>query len=87
MTRSTLDEIPGLGPARRAALLKRFGSLKAMRQASAAEVAEVPGIGPKLAAQILAALQAAGSGAPAAVNLTTGEVLGDDWPVPGSSSK
>jgi excinuclease ABC subunit C len=49
---SPLDEIPGVGPARKKALLKRFGSLTRVRAASEAELAEVKGIGPDLARAI-----------------------------------
>ena len=45
---STLDEIPGVGPARRTALLKHFKSLRAIREASLEELLEVV---PKNAAQ------------------------------------
>ena len=45
-TASALDGIPGLGPSRRAALLKKFGSVKAISAASADEIASVSGIGP-----------------------------------------
>jgi excinuclease ABC subunit C len=41
---SELDAIPGIGPARRKALLKRFGSLEAIRQASLEELVAVPGM-------------------------------------------
>lgn len=54
---SALDEVPGLGPSRRAALLKAFGSVKAVSSASPEEIAAaVPGIGPKLAETVVAAL-------------------------------
>ena len=55
-TASVLDDVPGLGPARRAALLKHFGSVRKLRAASIEEIAAVPGIGPKLAATITVAL-------------------------------
>jgi excinuclease ABC subunit C len=58
-TVSALDDVPGLGPARRSALLKAFGSVKALSGARAEEIAAVPGIGPKLAETVLAALHAA----------------------------
>ncbi len=58
MTRSELDSIPGLGPARQRALLQTFGSVKAMRSATADELSQVDGIGPVLAETIVAALQA-----------------------------
>ena len=61
MMASVLDEIPGLGPAKRDALRKHFGSVKKMRAASVEELTEVPGVGPVLAATIHEAL--AGSGA------------------------
>lgn len=41
---STLDEIEGIGPKRRQALLRKFGSLEAIRQASLEELASVPGM-------------------------------------------
>jgi excinuclease ABC subunit C len=49
---SGLDEIRGVGSARKKALVKRFGSVSELRRASAEEIAAVPGIGPKLAASI-----------------------------------
>jgi excinuclease ABC subunit C len=61
-TASALDDVPGLGPARRATLLKHFGSVRKLRAASVEEIAAVPGIGPKLAATISAALGSAGPG-------------------------
>jgi excinuclease ABC subunit C len=74
MTTSALDGIPGLGETRRKALLRQFGSLKRLRAASADEIAEVPGIGPRTADSIVAALHRDEPPAPA-VNVTTGEVL------------
>ena len=53
---SALDDVAGLGPARRAALLRAFGSVRALRGASAEQIAEVPGIGPSLAQAISRAL-------------------------------
>ncbi len=49
---SGLDEIRGVGGARKKALLRRFGSLSEMRRASTDEIAAVQGIGPKLAVSI-----------------------------------
>jgi excinuclease ABC subunit C len=54
---SPLDEIPGVGPARKKALLRRFGSLLRLRQATEEEIAGTPGIGPELAKAIVAHLQ------------------------------
>jgi excinuclease ABC subunit C len=47
ISESLLDEFPGIGANRKAALLKHFGSLQRLRQASAKEIAEVPGFGKK----------------------------------------
>ncbi|WP_214107347.1 excinuclease ABC subunit UvrC [Acrocarpospora catenulata] len=54
---SALDEVPGLGPARRQALLRHFGSVKRLSDATAEEICEVPGIGPATAEAIVAALR------------------------------
>jgi excinuclease ABC subunit C len=56
--RSKFDDLPGVGPRRRAALLRVFGSLKRVREAPLEQVAAVPGIGPNLAARIKAQLEA-----------------------------
>ena len=73
MVESILDEVPGLGEARKKALLRQFGSLKRLRAASLAELESVPGIGPTVAQAVLDAL-AASAPAPA-VNTATGEIL------------
>jgi excinuclease ABC subunit C len=54
---SELSEIRGVGPARRKALLKHFGSVRAVRAASAAEIAAVPGVSPGLAQAVAAHLR------------------------------
>ncbi|GAB2544031.1 excinuclease ABC subunit UvrC [Brachybacterium huguangmaarense] len=74
MHESALDEIPGLGPARRRALLDRFTTVRAIREASVEELQGVSGIGPSLAEQISAALQSDAPGP--AVDPSTGEILG-----------
>jgi excinuclease ABC subunit C len=56
MTASALDNVPGLGETRRKALLRHFGSLKRLGQATPEEITEVPGIGRRSADAILAAL-------------------------------
>jgi len=56
MTVSALDDVPGLGPARRKALLATFGSVKKLRAATAEEIATVPGIGDATARAVVAAL-------------------------------
>lgn len=54
MTRSALDKIPGLGPAKQGALLKHFKSVARIKRASVADLCEVPGIGPAIAQAIQA---------------------------------
>jgi excinuclease ABC subunit C len=60
---SPLDEVPGVGPARKKALLRRFGSLARLRAATEEEVAGTPGIGPELARTVVEHLHGAGTGA------------------------
>jgi excinuclease ABC subunit C len=55
--RSKFDAMPGIGPRRRGALLRVFGSMKRVREAPVEQVAAVPGIGPALAAKIKAHLE------------------------------
>ena len=55
--RSQLEQIPGLGPKRAALLLRHFGSLDAVRKASAADLATLPGISQHLAEQTRQALR------------------------------
>ncbi|HEX9552613.1 MAG TPA: excinuclease ABC subunit UvrC, partial [Streptosporangiaceae bacterium] len=57
---SQLDGLPGLGPARKAALLKHFGSVRKLREASAEQIAEVEGFGSRLAEMVSVALQTEG---------------------------
>lgn len=52
MRASVLDNVPGLGPARRTELVKHFGSVKQIRKASIDQLQEVAGVGPKLAETI-----------------------------------
>lgn len=52
MTKSKLDEISGIGDKKRMALLKKFGSVKKIKQATVEEIAEVKGINVKLAEKI-----------------------------------
>ncbi|MFD1150411.1 excinuclease ABC subunit UvrC [Saccharothrix hoggarensis] len=66
MTTSALDDVPGLGQTRKAALLKHFGSLKKLREASIEEISVVPGVGRRTAEAVLATLGAAGTGGPSA---------------------
>jgi excinuclease ABC subunit C len=59
MTRSALDQLPGIGPARRKALLRHFGSTSRVKQATPEEISGVPGIGPALAFRIYEQLRSA----------------------------
>ena len=54
---SVLDEIPGIGPKRKKELIKHFGTVKKIRQATLGELQEVPGISAKLAAEIYQYMQ------------------------------
>jgi excinuclease ABC subunit C len=54
MIDSTLDDVPGIGPTRKKALLRRFGSLKRIRSASPAELGET--LPKAVAADLFAAL-------------------------------
>jgi excinuclease ABC subunit C len=73
MTSSALDGIAGLGPTRRQALMKAFGSVKKIRAATVDEVAKVPGIGRATAESIVS--QLAESKPAQGVNMATGEIL------------
>ncbi len=52
LTDSVLDELPGVGPARRRAILRHFGSVDAFLAASRGEVEAVPGLPPKVAREV-----------------------------------
>ena len=54
---SILDAVPGVGPKRRQLLLKRFGSLEALRMASVEELSAVPGISVEVAESLKSHLQ------------------------------
>jgi excinuclease ABC subunit C len=75
MVESLLDDIPGLGEVRRKTLVKHFGSLKRLRAAEVAEIAQVPGIGPRTALAIKDAVDRdAGHTGRQTVNTATGEI-------------
>lgn len=74
MVDSLLDEVPGLGPVKKKALLAKFGSLKRIKTASIDDLTQVDGIGPKQAAQIIAVLNE-NDLTPAGFNAATGEII------------
>jgi len=85
MTTSALEQVPGLGEARRKALLRHFGSLRRLRAATVEEVQEVPGVGRRTAEAVVAALAPAtaghggGSGGPGSGG--SGGTGGSGWAV------
>lgn len=80
MLESLLDEISDLGPARRAALLDRYGSVAAIKRASVEDIAKTPGIGERLAHSIYNHLASVGAVDSAdsikSINMETGEIEG-----------
>ena len=58
ISESLLDEFPGIGTARKAALLKKFGSVQRLKLATLEQLAAVPGFGGKAAAELKAFLEA-----------------------------
>lgn len=56
MVASILDDVPGLGPKRKKLLLKTFGSVKKMREATLDEIAAVPGIPRQVAEDLYAVI-------------------------------
>ena len=71
MLESLLDGIPSLGEVRRRAILEHFGSVTALRKATTAQIAEIPGIGERTA-EIIVANLAPGT---QSVDMATGEIL------------
>src|SRR5438445_12148086 len=60
ISESVLDEFPNIGERRKAALLKKFGSVQRIRMAAVEQIAEVPGFGGKAAAELKAFLDEIG---------------------------
>lgn len=73
MLESLLDEISGLGEIRRKSLLSHFGSVSALRASTQQEIANVPGIGEKMAKTIFD--QLANRPVVTKVDVQTGEIL------------
>jgi excinuclease ABC subunit C len=61
ISESILDDFPGIGEQRKAALLKKFGSVQRLRVATLEQIAAVPGFGGKSAAELKAFLEARSS--------------------------
>jgi len=61
ISESILDEFPNIGERRKAALLKKFGSVQRIRIATVEQIAEVPGFGGKAAGELKAFLEARSS--------------------------
>ncbi|PRH78416.1 excinuclease ABC subunit C [Streptomyces solincola] len=80
-----LDAVPGLGDARKQALIKHFGSVKRLRQATVDQICEVPGFGRKTAEAVAVALARTAPSAPA-VNTATGEIIEEEAATPQESS-
>ncbi|WP_371800620.1 excinuclease ABC subunit UvrC [Streptomyces sp. NBC_01732] len=74
---SPLDAVAGLGETRKQALIKHFGSVKQLKQATIDEICEVPGIGRRTAESVAVALASAAPATPA-VNTATGEIIEED---------
>lgn len=74
---SPLDAVVGLGETRKQALIKHFGSVKKLKQATIDEICEVPGIGRRTAESVAVALASAAPAVPA-VNTATGEIIEED---------
>ncbi|MDY3127676.1 MAG: excinuclease ABC subunit UvrC [Corynebacterium sp.] len=60
MKSSILDSVPGLGPARRKDLVRHFGSVKKLKEASVEDIANVKGFGPRLAETVFTHLHSEG---------------------------
>ena len=56
---SPLDDVPGVGPARKKALLKRFGSLAELSRATLDQIADTPNVGPEVARAVFERLHSA----------------------------
>jgi len=65
ISESLLDEFPGIGERRKAALLRKFGSIQRLRLATVEQIAEVSGFGGKAAGELKAFLEARAAGASA----------------------
>jgi excinuclease ABC subunit C len=69
MTRSVLDDVPGIGPKRRDALLAHFSSVEQLRAAGLDELASIPGVGRSAALALKAFLAEEPPGEPAGASV------------------
>ena len=74
MLESLLDDLSGLGEARKKALLTHFGSVTALRSATESDISEIPGIGEKMAKSIVEQLKVVINANK--IDTETGEILG-----------
>ncbi|MBX7123849.1 MAG: excinuclease ABC subunit UvrC [Opitutaceae bacterium] len=81
---SRLDDFAGLGEVRRAALFEHFGDYDRLRAASAAEIREVPGFGPKLAIELFEFLHRR---APAPEDASAESIAAEDADSPSASER
>jgi excinuclease ABC subunit C len=58
MTVSMLDEVPGVGPKRKRAIMRHFGSMRKLRAATVEQIAEVKGVSEQVAQDIWQTLRA-----------------------------
>ena len=78
MTRSVIDDVPGVGPKRRRALMRMFGSLKRLRAASEEEIAATPGVPREVAVAVWQALHELGEEGPAEKDAGAGAPAGGE---------
>jgi excinuclease ABC subunit C len=76
MTVSVLDDVPGVGPKRKRAIMRRFGSLKRLRAASVEDIAQVPGVPTEVAQAVYDALRAWGEEAQTVADKADGAARG-----------
>ena len=79
MLESTLEDIPGLGQVRARSLITHFGSVTKLKMATEEQIAQLPGIGSKLAKVIVGYLGVTGTAGQAqpitGIDMATGEIL------------
>jgi excinuclease ABC subunit C len=79
MTRSALDDVPGLGPTRRKRLLKEFGSVKKLRALSEEELVAIPWLPARVANALYAQLHGPALGRRTPVEISKTPVVVSSW--------